>query len=33
LAGTITVTMAIALLSGLLSLRSLRLVEPANLLR
>jgi len=33
LAGTITVTMAIALVSGLLALRSLRLVEPANLLR
>ncbi len=33
LAGTITVTMAIALVSGLLALRSLRQVEPANLLR
>jgi putative ABC transport system permease protein len=33
LAGTIMVTMAIALVSGLLALRSLRLVEPANLLR
>lgn len=33
LGGTITVTMAIALVSGLLALRSLRLVEPANLLR
>jgi putative ABC transport system permease protein len=33
LAGTITVTMTIALLSGLLALRSLRFVEPANLLR
>lgn len=33
LAGTITVTMTIALVSGLLALRSLRLVEPANLLR
>jgi putative ABC transport system permease protein len=33
LAGTIIVTMAIALVSGLLALRSLRLVEPANLLR
>jgi putative ABC transport system permease protein len=33
LAGTITVTMVIALVSGLLALRSLRLVEPANLLR
>ena len=33
LAGTIMVTMAIALFSGLLALRSLRLVEPANLLR
>jgi putative ABC transport system permease protein len=32
-AGTIMVTMAIALVSGLLALRSLRLVEPANLLR
>ena len=31
-AGTIMVTMAIALVSGLLALRSLRLVEPANLL-
>ncbi|HEY7330112.1 MAG TPA: ABC transporter permease [Gemmataceae bacterium] len=33
LVGTITVTMTIALVSGLLALRSLRLVEPANLLR
>ncbi|HTU21311.1 MAG TPA: ABC transporter permease [Gemmataceae bacterium] len=33
LLGTIMVTMAIALFSGLLALRSLRLVEPANLLR
>jgi len=33
LAGTITVTMTIAAASGLLALRSLRLVEPANLLR
>lgn len=33
LAGTILVTMAIALVSGLLALRSLRLMEPANLLR
>jgi putative ABC transport system permease protein len=33
LAGTIIVTMTIALVSGLLALRSLRLVEPANLLR
>lgn len=33
LAGTIIVTMTIALISGLLALRSLRLVEPANLLR
>src|SRR5579875_3016488 len=33
LAGTITVTMTIAIVSGLLALRSLRLVEPANLLR
>jgi putative ABC transport system permease protein len=33
LVGTIIVTMAIALASGLLALRSLRLVEPANLLR
>jgi putative ABC transport system permease protein len=33
LAGTITLTMTIALASGLLALRSLRLVEPANLLR
>lgn len=33
LAATIMVTMAIALVSGLLALRSLRLVEPANLLR
>jgi putative ABC transport system permease protein len=33
LAATIAVTMAIALVSGLLALRSLRLVEPANLLR
>lgn len=33
LAGTIGVTMTIALVSGLLALRSLRLVEPANLLR
>lgn len=33
LAGTIMVTMTIALASGLLALRSLRLVEPANLLR
>lgn len=33
LAGTIAVTMTIALVSGLLALRSLRLVEPANLLR
>jgi hypothetical protein len=33
LAGTITVTMTIALASGFLALRSLRLVEPANLLR
>ena len=33
LAGTITVTMSIALTSGLLALRSLRLIEPANLLR
>ncbi len=32
-AGTILVTMTIALVSGLLALRSLRLVEPANLLR
>jgi putative ABC transport system permease protein len=32
-AGTIMVTMAIALVSGFLALRSLRLVEPANLLR
>lgn len=33
LAGTIIVTMIIALLSGLLALRSLRRMEPANLLR
>ena len=33
LAGTIGVTMTIALLSGLLALRSLRLAEPASLLR
>ncbi|HZV04368.1 MAG TPA: ABC transporter permease [Gemmataceae bacterium] len=33
LAGTIIMTMIIALLSGLLALRSLRLMEPANLLR
>ncbi len=33
LAATIIGTMTIALLSGLLALRSLRLVEPANLLR
>jgi putative ABC transport system permease protein len=33
LAGTIIVTMTIALVSGLLALRSLRLVEPASLLR
>ncbi len=33
LAGTIVVTMCIALVSGLLALRSLRLVEPASLLR
>jgi putative ABC transport system permease protein len=33
LVGTIMVTMTIALASGLLALRSLRLVEPANLLR
>jgi putative ABC transport system permease protein len=33
LAATIMVTMTIALVSGLLALRSLRLVEPANLLR
>jgi len=33
LLGTIIITMAIALISGLLALRSLRLVEPANLLR
>ena len=33
LAGTITMTIIIALVSGLLALRSLRLVEPANLLR
>ncbi len=33
LAGTIIVTMLIALVSGFLALRSLRLVEPANLLR
>lgn len=33
LLGTIMVTMAVALFSGLLALRSLRLVEPANLLR
>jgi putative ABC transport system permease protein len=33
LAGTIAVTMSIALVSGLLALRSLRLVEPASLLR
>ncbi len=32
-AATIIVTMTIALVSGLLALRSLRLVEPANLLR
>jgi putative ABC transport system permease protein len=32
-AGTIMATMVIALVSGLLALRSLRLVEPANLLR
>jgi putative ABC transport system permease protein len=33
LGGTMVVTMTIALLSGLLALRSLRLVEPASLLR
>jgi putative ABC transport system permease protein len=33
LGSTMVVTMVIALLSGLLALRSLRLVEPANLLR
>ena len=33
LAATIAMTMTIALVSGLLALRSLRLVEPANLLR
>jgi putative ABC transport system permease protein len=33
LVATIIVTMTIALVSGLLALRSLRLVEPANLLR
>jgi putative ABC transport system permease protein len=33
LAGTIAGTMTIALISGLLALRSLRLVEPATLLR
>ncbi len=33
LAATIAITMTIALVSGLLALRSLRLVEPANLLR
>ena len=33
LSATITMTMTIALVSGLLALRSLRLVEPANLLR
>jgi putative ABC transport system permease protein len=33
LAATIMVTMAIALVSGLLALRSLRLAEPASLLR
>jgi putative ABC transport system permease protein len=33
LAATITTTMIIALVSGLLALRSLRLVEPAHLLR
>jgi putative ABC transport system permease protein len=33
LAGAVGVTMAMALLSGLLALRSLSLVEPATLLR
>ncbi len=33
LAAAVTVTMVMAMLSGLLSLRSLRLVEPAMLLR
>ena len=30
---TVTVTMVMAMLSGLLALRSLRLIEPVNLLR
>jgi putative ABC transport system permease protein len=33
LTATVAITMTIALISGLLALRSLRLVEPANLLR
>ena len=33
LSGAVLVTMTTALSSGLLALRSLRLIEPANLLR